>query len=195
VRQVLADLLVNCHPGLSHEFRGKAGRWIASPDDGEPTSAKLRQILAVHHSIEVGYGSYGGCLNPRIVPSEPTFGRYCSLAPGIRIFRVNYPLNRSTTHPILSSPILGYVGTDKLARPHLESGNDAWMGERSIILPSVSKIDDSAVEGPGSVFCKGRRRILNRQGQSCDGFGANASSSLDRRCPKSRLMRYGHQGS
>lgn len=117
-------------------------------------SRTIRRLFVDFHGIYIGYGSYGGCFSTDTIPRNVTFGNYCSIAPNVRIFRANHPIESFTTHPILYNPACGYVSRDMLERKSLVVGHDVWIGESVIILPSVFHIGNGAVIGAGSVVTK-----------------------------------------
>ena len=127
---------------------------IARLDGGYAFSDRVRKLYAEIHRIRIGYGTYGGCFDTDNIPPDVTFGNYCSVASGVRIFRANHPSGRFTTHPILYNPVMGYVEKDMLVRPPLEIGHDVWIGANAIVLPGVSRIGDGAIIGAGSVVTK-----------------------------------------
>lgn len=123
-------------------------------ENGYMFSPTIRLIYTKYHQINIGYATYGGCFNLSNIHGNVSFGNYCSIAPDIKIYRANHPKNLFTMHPILYNPILGYTSKDKLERPSLVIGNDVWIGENVIILPSVNRIDDGAIIGAGSIVTK-----------------------------------------
>lgn len=127
---------------------------IARNEGGYAFSKTVRKVFQKHHGIKIGYGTYGGCFNLNNVPKGVTFGNYCSIAPSVKIFRANHPINYFTTHPILYNPVMGYAPIDELTRVSLNIGNDVWIGENVIITPSVKIIEDGAVIGAGSIVTK-----------------------------------------
>lgn len=134
-------------------LKRRALNYLKSKKAGS-VSPLLREIFKKDFNITVGYGTYGGCFNPSNIPPGVTFGNYCSIADGVKIFRANHPMNTFTTHPIFYNPIMGHVEKDLLVRPILEIGNDVWIGANVIILPSVRKIGNGAIIGAGSVVTK-----------------------------------------
>ena len=138
-------------PGL---FKRTIESKIAELEGGYMYSKTVREIYEKDYKIMIGYGSYGGCFSKINVPPGVSFGNYCSIASNIRIFRANHPKNQFTTHPLLYNPVAGYVESDQLDRPALIIGNDVWIGEWAVILPSVKKIGDGAIIGAGAVVTK-----------------------------------------
>ena len=125
---------------------------IARKSGGYAYSWNIRKLYEEIHHIRIGYGTYGGCFCLENIPGNVSFGNYCSIASGVRIFRANHPTDRFTTHPLLYNPIMGGgVAEDQLTRPPLEIGHDVWIGANAIILPSVTRIGNGAVIGSGSV--------------------------------------------
>jgi acetyltransferase-like isoleucine patch superfamily enzyme len=136
------------------KLRGIILRIISHFEKEKAFSSTLRKIYKKYYKIEIGYGTYGGCFDIANIPANVSFGNYCSIASGVRIFRANHPANEFTTHPLLYNPIFGYVKTDQLVRPSLIIGNDVWLGANSIILPNVSTIGNGAIVGAGAVVTK-----------------------------------------
>lgn len=81
---------------------------IAKKSGGFAYSLEVRKIYENIHNIRIGYGTYGGCFNLENIPANVTFGNYCSIASGVKIFRANHPIDLFTTHPILYNPAMGY---------------------------------------------------------------------------------------
>lgn len=80
---------------------------IAKQDGGFAYSTRIRTIYRKIHNIRIGYGTYGGCFSLENIPGNVSFGNYCSIASGVRIFRANHPLDKFTTHPLLYNPAMG----------------------------------------------------------------------------------------
>lgn len=139
---------------LPFGFLKKGIRNLLKTRKAGSTSRLLREIFKKDHGIEVGYGTYGGCFDEIKIPSGVTFGNYCSIAEGVKIFRTNHPIDSFTSHPLFYNPIMGYVKEDRLERPPLVIGHDVWIGANVIILPSVSYIGNGAVIGAGSILTK-----------------------------------------
>lgn len=98
--------------------------------------------------------SYGGCFSLDHVPAGTTFGRYCSVASNVSILNGNHPLNFKSLHPFFYNPAMGCVDKLLIKRTKLTVENDVWIGRNVTILPSVSKIENGAVIGAGSVVTK-----------------------------------------
>ncbi len=147
-------IILKIYKILSKRLRKMLLKCISRLEGGYMYSKTIRVIYENMHKIKVGYGSYGGCFNLQNIPSGVEFGNYCSIAPNIKIFRANHPKEEFTLHPILYNPVAGYVNEDKLIRNKLVIGNDVWIGENVIILPSVMRINNGSIIGAGSVVTK-----------------------------------------
>lgn len=123
-------------------------------ENGELYSQSLRDIFLRYHGISVGMYSYGGCFSPENVPPGTVIGRYCSFAKHIHILSGNHPTQFKSLHPFFYNPSLSVVDRLLIHRRSLKVGNDVWVGQNAIILPSVTEIGDGAVVGAGSVVTK-----------------------------------------
>lgn len=123
-------------------------------EGGEAFSSTLRKFYLNKYNIAIGYGTYGGCFDIRYIPPNVSFGNYCSIAAGVKIFRANHPTSYFTSHPLFYNPVMGFVEEDLLNRPSLKIGHDVWIGADVIILPSVKEIGNGSVIGAGSVVVK-----------------------------------------
>src|SRR3982751_1864754 len=63
-------------------------------------SRSIRELLRIHHGVEVGAYSYGECIILGSFPSGVRVGRYVSVAHGTRIFLRNHPLERLSMPPL-----------------------------------------------------------------------------------------------
>ena len=113
---------------------------------------------------KVGFGTYisDGCFfrNCKI-------GRFCSIAPEVKVLRGNHPLSdfvsTSPAFHLKASPVgKSYVGRDlfdtqKKSKedPRYDAviGNDVWIGQQALILQGIT-IGDGAVIGAGAVVTK-----------------------------------------
>lgn len=135
-------------------LKNKVLSQIVKMEGGYMYSQFVRDVYKKKYNVEIGYGSYGGCFNRKNFVGCVEYGNYCSIAPNIKIFRANHPIDKFTTHPILYNPSAGYVKKDRLKRPILTVGHDVWIGEGATILPNVMSIGNGAVIGAGSVVTK-----------------------------------------
>lgn len=127
---------------------------IKRVDGGEFYSLWLRKVYSQYHGINIGYGSYGGIFNLESINPGTSVGRYCSFAPNVYIYNRNHPMHYITTHPFLYNSNLNYVKEDSIQYLPIQIGNDVWVGQNAIILPSVKKIGDGVVIGAGAVVSK-----------------------------------------
>ena len=123
-------------------------------EGGDFYSTTLRKIFMAYHGIEVGMYSYGGCFSSQNIQPGTKIGRYCSFASNVYIYHGNHPTAFKSLHPFFYNPELGYVNELKIKRSTITIGNDVWIGQNSIILPSVSEIGYGAVIGAGSIVTK-----------------------------------------
>jgi virginiamycin A acetyltransferase len=138
-----------------HEFlRDVSVKLSLRLEGGDFYSATLRDILERHHGVKVGAYSYGEGLIPGVFPRGTRVGRYVSMAPGIRIFVRNHPLERLSMHPFFYNSNLGWLSEDSISSGTIEIGHDAWIGERAIITPGCKYIGIGAVVGAGAVITK-----------------------------------------
>jgi virginiamycin A acetyltransferase len=81
-------------------------------------------------------------------------GRYVSMAPGVRVFLRNHPLERLSLHPFFYNHQLGWLAEDTVTAGTLVIEHDAWIGERAIFTPGCSRIGLGAVVGAGAVVTR-----------------------------------------
>ena len=123
-------------------------------EDGYFYSSTLRQIFKTYHGITIGMYSYGGCFSSENIQPHTVIGRYCSFASHVYIYNGNHPIEFKSLHPFFYNPILGHVNELMINRTTTVIGNDVWIGQNVIILPSVSVIGNGAVIGAGSIVTK-----------------------------------------
>jgi virginiamycin A acetyltransferase len=123
-------------------------------ENGEMYSETLRDIFLKYHHIEIGKYSYGGCFNTDNIRAFTKIGRYCSFAENVYIYNANHPHKFKSTHPFFYDPSFSYVESEQINRRCIEIGNDVWIGQNAIILPSVTNIGDGAVIGAGTIVTK-----------------------------------------
>lgn len=123
-------------------------------EGGQFYSATLRDILRTYHNVEVGAYSYGECLQPGLLPSGVTIGRYVSIAQGARVYLRNHPLDRLSLHPFFYNHRLGFVKEDNIPSGILSIGHDAWIGANAIVTNGCRCIGIGAVVAAGSVVTR-----------------------------------------
>lgn len=119
----------------------------------EMESIYLRKMYLKLFNIDIGLYSYG-CFNFPDIPVNTKIGKYCSFAPGIKIFNANHPPEYIFLHAFMYNTTLGLVKKEPFVRTKLTIGNDVWIGANAIILPSVTNIGDGSVIGAGSIVTK-----------------------------------------
>ena len=113
--------------------------------------------MGVYHQVDVGMYTSGPCYySPHHFPSGTKIGRYSGVyEETVRIFTVNHPLDRISTHAIFYNPKLDYAKKEAdIKRKGMLIGNDVFVGHNVTILPGVNKIGDGALIGAGSVVTR-----------------------------------------
>lgn len=122
--------------------------------EGEFFSETLRSIFKKYHNIEVGTGSYGACFDFERTQPGVRIGKYCSLAKNVYLYTRTHPLNTISTHPAFFNSAVGICHKDRLGFGNLTIGNDVWIGQNAVVLPSCKKIGNGAVVGANAVVTK-----------------------------------------
>jgi virginiamycin A acetyltransferase len=151
-RSLLAPFLLAA--GRHRKLRRRAVRTAFTVEGGPWRSSTARELLAVHHGVQVGAYSYGPCLLPGAFPSGVEVGRYVSIASNVAVFRRNHPWDRLSMHPFFYNPAVGPIETDNIASRSLVIEHDAWLAAGAIILPGCSRIGIGAVVGAGAVVTR-----------------------------------------
>lgn len=151
---MLSNLFYKLYAIKRRRLRNFILNMIKKLEGGEMLSKTLRRIFRDYHDVEVGLYSYGGCFDSLRFNAFTKIGRYCSFAAGICRFNGNHPLSFRSMHPYFYNPYYHYVQDEKISRSQIVIGNDVWVGQNVLILPSVSRIGDGAVVGAGSVVTK-----------------------------------------
>jgi acetyltransferase-like isoleucine patch superfamily enzyme len=151
---LLSKLFFKLYALKSERMRKVILTLVSRFEGGQMHSETLRAIFSKYHNIEIGMYSYGGCFNLDHIRPFTKIGRYCSFAENVYVYNANHPFDRKSAHPFFYDPSLGYVGTEQILRRGIEIGNDVWVGQNVIILPSVTQIGDGAVIGAGTVVTK-----------------------------------------
>lgn len=109
----------------------------------------------------VGYGTYIGW---RSEIGRAKIGRFCSIAPNVKVLDSTHPLHFVSTHPMFYSSFrqngLSYTRINRFDESPLldsgyavEIGSDVWIGNGAIVLPKV-QIGVGAIVAAGSVVTK-----------------------------------------
>lgn len=119
-------------------------------------SQSLRQLFREVHNVNIGLYTHGGCFDPLNIDAHTTIGRYSSFGRNVRVIALNHPMEFKSTHGFFF-----YNGDDlNLSSRSLVDpiphyiGNDVWIGDNAIILPSAPIIGDGAVIAAGAVVNK-----------------------------------------
>jgi virginiamycin A acetyltransferase len=128
-------------------------RYVKNREGGELYSPTLREIFRVHHGVDIGLYTHGGCFRPFAFGWNTTIGRYSSVAHTAFAATVNHPMHFKSMHGFFFNPALGVVDQEWESSP-LVIGNDVWLGHNSIIMPTVDRVADGAVVAAGAVVNK-----------------------------------------
>ena len=130
-------------------------RIVTILDGGFLYSRTLREIYLKYHGVQIGYGTYGGCFALGNIRPNIEIGRYCSIAPRVDFLRANHPLDDPTMHPIAHRVDFNpSLKRDRFNWTKLKIGNDVWIGQNAVVLPSCRNIGNGAVIGAGSIVTK-----------------------------------------
>jgi acetyltransferase-like isoleucine patch superfamily enzyme len=127
---------------------------LCACEGGTMLSKTLRQILKQYYDVDVGFYTYGPCLQPGLLPAKTKIGNYCSIAEGLKVFRRNHPIERLSQHALFYNSDVGLVLKDSInsngSNP-LTVGHDVWIGAEVIITPGCQFIGNGAVVAAGAV--------------------------------------------
>lgn len=157
MKKVIIFVLIKFYRVNNISLRRFLLRIIANLDGGQAFSLNIRVLLEKYHGIRIGIGTYGGCFDLRQVYVGKgclEIGKYCSFAPNVSIYTRNHPYTAPSTSPLFFNSLWKGLNEDGVRHNKLEIGNDVWVGQYSVILPSVSKIGDGVVIGAGSIVTK-----------------------------------------
>lgn len=127
--------------------------WFYSKKEGGVyRSHTLRKLYKRNRDIDAGYLSYGWTSD--LIEGPVTIGKYVSIGKNVRRMDMYHFTNYVTTHPCVFNPIFGWVNNDPRQKSQLNIGNDVWIGENVIILPSCHNIGNGAIIAAGSVVTK-----------------------------------------
>lgn len=131
---------------------------ISRLEGGQAFSTTLRQVMKIYHGIDIGIGTYGPCFNDEQIWTgygNLTVGKYCSLARGVCMYSRNHPYWMASTSPLFyNANFADGVQEDTVPYGKLTIGNDVWIGQYALILPSCRNIGNGAVIGAGAIVTK-----------------------------------------
>lgn len=159
MRKITVFLLMKLYCIKNEKVRGVLRSLIGRLEGGQAWSMSLRKIEMKYYGIDIGIGTYGPCFLPDQTWTgygNLTIGKYCSFAKGVCFYSRNHPYWKPSTSPLFYNHKFakGGVLTDTVEYGKLDIGNDVWIGQYAIILPSVKKIGNGAVVGAGAVVTK-----------------------------------------
>lgn len=158
MRKLLASWCVRLYAHCGHRVRNVLRKAISYLEGGQAFSIKLREIMSTYHGIEIGIGTYGPCFDldkTWVGCGNLSVGRYCSIASGVSIFSRNHPYWNPSTSPLFyNSNFNQSICTDSVDYGKLSIGNDVWIGQYAVVLPSCHIIGDGAVVGAGAIVTK-----------------------------------------
>ncbi|MBN9105288.1 MAG: CatB-related O-acetyltransferase [Propionibacteriaceae bacterium] len=152
-RQEVNTSLVRRYGASRGSIRDLIIKVVRKREGGEMFSPTLREIFRVHHGVDVGMYTHGGCFHPFSFGPNTTIGRYTSIAATAFAATDNHPMQYKSMHGFFFNPVLGIVDKEWAFEP-LSIGNDVWLGHNSIIMPGVGSIGDGAVVAAGAVVNK-----------------------------------------
>lgn len=121
-------------------------------ENGVWRSSSVRKLFKEYKQIDAGFGSYGWASD--MIEGPATIGNYTSIGKNVRRISVNHMVDYATMHPCVFNPEFGWVSKDDRKRSQIHIGNDVWIGDNVMILPSCRTIGDGAVVAAGAVVTK-----------------------------------------
>lgn len=126
--------------------------FYARKEGGVWRSKTIRQLYAKNKAITAGFASYGWTSD--LIDGPATIGNYTSIGKNVRRICVNHLISSATTHPCIFNPVFGWVNKDSREKTQINIGNDVWIGDNVIILPSCTHIGNGAIIAAGAVVTK-----------------------------------------
>lgn len=154
MKTIISNILYKLYIIRNKHIRTLLRKMISYFDGGQYYSKNLRKILKKYHNVEIGIGSYGSCFDPVKTSPNTIIGKYVSVASNVHFYTRNHAYWKVSSHPIFYNRLLGNLKTDSVKNTKLEVGNDVWIGQNVVILPSCNKIGNGAVIGAGSIITK-----------------------------------------
>lgn len=121
-------------------------------EGGRFYSQTLREILRVHHGVDVGKYTYGRILTPGICPPGTRVGNYCALGP--KVVGWTPAFEHISQHPFFRFGEVDQIMRDgewDWERHGVTAGHDVYVGNKSTLLPECRNIGDGAIIGAGAV--------------------------------------------
>lgn len=140
----------------NHVLRHCLRAIIAKIEGGQAFSLTLRKLTWDYHGVSIGIGTYGPCFSPEQTwtgKGNLSVGKFTSIANGVCIYSRNHPYWYASTCPLFYNASFSkdVLSADTVSFGKLEIGNDVWIGQYAVILPSCHRIGDGAVIGAGSI--------------------------------------------
>lgn len=145
-------------------FKQNEQRVSLSASIGEDVFLEGRNSVGKKVRLSNSFLGYGTYVSDGCDLSGCRLGRYCTIAPGVKLIRGTHPTNFVSVHPAFYSPKhpcgLSYVSESKFEEYKYADekyqaliGNDVWIGADVILLEGIS-IGDGAIVAAGAVVTK-----------------------------------------
>lgn len=119
----------------------------------DKANTKLRSYYKKRYNVNIGKYTYGYCIED--IGSNSSIGSFCSIASGVKIGKMNHPIQYVSTNPFLYYKSRGFIADDIniTIKTGAEIGDDVWIGNNAVILPGIS-VGRGAIIGAGAVVTK-----------------------------------------
>lgn len=158
MRKLLSNWCVRLYSHCGARLRNIIRKMISYLDGGQAFSDNLRKVMSTYHGIEIGIGTYGPCFDLKktwVGSGNLSVGRYCSLASEVNIYSRNHPYWNPSTSPLFYNTSFNRdLQADSVTYGKITIGNDVWIGQYAIVLPSCHYIGNGAVIGAGAIVTK-----------------------------------------